>query len=214
MRVWLSACAFGFDWVCPQAMRRRSPGLHLDRDKLLYALSVRIGPTGAECRRMLSDLRKAVGGFGNSRVLSLFGVCFDTGRRWWTSSEGERREPETATRRLIWLLWALVCRPGEVKTVWHLMTCGRTTEGANPATAGRRVRGCDGHVEADAVLAMALRAVLEEDERARRGRLALLKTRKRVLRILKARREGRAVKVKPPVNVAVADSGSEPVSIV
>lgn len=170
-------------------------GLRLDRDKLLARFSVRLTPTWSECLRMLWELRSAVGGVGLWRLFALLGVPACVGRCWLEArrSEEHKRQAVQSTRRLIWLLWALICRPGSISTVWHITTCGRTTKDGNPATAGKRWRRRDDGSAADAsmrdpALALALRFVLEEDERRRACSSAVNKSKRRIARILSQRR--------------------------
>jgi hypothetical protein len=79
---------------------------------------------------MVGDLVRVCGGW--IQASGVTGVPWRTMESWFTG----RRQPNTAAARGIWLCWVTICRPGEVKTVYDIATCGRITKRGNPATAG------------------------------------------------------------------------------
>ena len=84
---------------------------------------------------MLQDLKRKLRG-GWRAVALVTGQPVRTLCHWVTVSS----KPSRAAARHIWLVWSLLCRPGEVTTVFHLSTCGRFTKRADPRTAGDRFK--------------------------------------------------------------------------
>lgn len=84
-----------------------------------------------ECLAMLADLRGVVGTYGE--VASMLGVAPSVVTEWTRG----KRPPTNAGRRAIWLLWAMICRPGQVRTVFDIITSGRYTVKGGPQHAGR-----------------------------------------------------------------------------
>jgi hypothetical protein len=81
---------------------------------------------------MLLDIRRHVRGSWDD-VAVLFGCNQPTVRRW-LRKDGN---PDATSRRLIWLLWLMLCRPGSFPiTVWQLSCHGRSRELTDPCNAG------------------------------------------------------------------------------
>lgn len=51
-----------------------------------------------------------------------------------------KRSPSAASAKAVFIFWAMICRPGEIETVFDLATCGRFTRRGNPATAGGKLK--------------------------------------------------------------------------
>jgi len=81
---------------------------------------------------MLEELRSALGNWDN--VADALGTHHGTICTWMFASN---RGITNTSAQLVWLTWALICRPGQVNTVFDLATCGRYTESAGPHHAGR-----------------------------------------------------------------------------
>lgn len=86
---------------------------------------------GDEAISMLMDLRDVVGTYGE--VASLLGVSPSVVTEWTRG----HCIPNKASRRAIWLLWAMICRPGQIRTVFDIITSGRYTVKGGPQHAGR-----------------------------------------------------------------------------
>lgn len=129
MRVWVpfSACSPRISTTLMGLVPNPIPS---EYERFLQA----IPPTPDEVAMMLADLRRVFGKVGRvSRVLGL------PARHLFEMSSNAGR-PSRASARLIWIVWSLVCRPGELTTVFDLETCGRFTRRGNPATAGKRLK--------------------------------------------------------------------------
>lgn len=103
-------------------------------DIRLCQVSMAIIPTVDESTAMLGDLRSALGNGGT--VAAALGVSAVQFNEWVRNN----RRPSKGTRRAIWLLWALICRPGEVRTVFDIVTSGRYTRRGGPQHAGKTDR--------------------------------------------------------------------------
>lgn len=84
-----------------------------------------------EAVAMLMDLRDVVGTYGE--VAALLGVAPSVVTEWTRG----HNTPTNASRRAIWLLWAMICRPGQIRTVFDIITSGRYTVKGGPQHAGR-----------------------------------------------------------------------------
>jgi len=80
---------------------------------------------------MLRDLRSVLGWPCLAQVLS---ISLITLREWFETG----KRPSAAGIRLVWLLWADICRPGTIKTIFDVSTWGRFTELGGPEHAGKR----------------------------------------------------------------------------
>lgn len=137
----------------------------------IYGLSLSLGPTREEMINCLNDLRRLLGWRRQWLLCALLGVPWDTVRTWYVNGVGRRNGTPTS-RRMIWLTWALLCRPGQISTVWHMMTCGRMTDSASPARAGVQRRREQAEAEdgpgpdefVDEVLKAAIASLNQQDE--------------------------------------------------
>ena len=87
-------------------------------DKDWPRITLALSPSDAEARSMLRDLVLL---FGRSGLGSVLGVSPRAIRAWL---RGYRR-PAAPARRLLWLVWHLIERPGRLGTAFDLMTWGR-----------------------------------------------------------------------------------------
>lgn len=102
----------------------------------------------SECVDMLRDLE---GKFGGERgAAQLIGVSVLTLRSW-----RERQSMSVPSRRVIWLIWALVSAPEQLATVWDVMMWGRFTGNAavrkRVAQLGRKKRSRQSYVDGDGI---------------------------------------------------------------
>lgn len=86
--------------------------------------------TADECRRMISDLRFATGSFPGPLLASIKPQELSI----WLHSH---HAPNARTRRLLWLLWVLICRPGQLRTTADIVLSGRNRASLDPASAGK-----------------------------------------------------------------------------
>lgn len=75
--------------------------------------------TDAEFGQMLADLLAVFG--GRRAVSPILGVPALTLEHW----RMRKRKPSAGARRLVWLVWSLVCKPQNLATVFDLITWGR-----------------------------------------------------------------------------------------
>lgn len=114
---------------------RKAPGLHPGKDWLVLSAASKLTLDEVVC--MLGDIRHAIGSLtGTARFL-------DVGLRDVSAWIAGRRKPVSATRRLIFISWLLICRPGIRVTYLDIICNGRTTKRGNPATAGGYRHGSD-----------------------------------------------------------------------
>jgi hypothetical protein len=118
--------------VLSLALGRRAVKLRAvtNADRLRLAqLRGAMQPTQDEARRMLADLVEIVGDYWAARLI-------DVDRRRLRAYLGGAMlsGPRLA---LLWRSWAAVVRPGSVASVLDLVTFGRFTIHADPATAGK-----------------------------------------------------------------------------
>lgn len=89
--------------------------------------------TDDEMCSMLYDLHAACGSW--STVAWLVGFPHSTVKHLaFKGGHGS-----IASRRSVWLTWALICRPGRIQTALHLATWGRITADGGPESAGRKL---------------------------------------------------------------------------
>jgi hypothetical protein len=89
-----------------------------------------IQPTPDEVASMMIDLCRVCGDWAQVEITT--GIPQIVACEWiWG-----RNRPSFAAAKAIFLYWAILCRPGEIDTVFNLSTCGRFTKRGDPATAG------------------------------------------------------------------------------
>lgn len=91
----------------------RPTGKHYTRN-LVFTLR----PTNVEFYTMLAQLGQV---FPGRDLASVLGISILTLDGWRKRKNG----PCAASRKLVWLLWALILHPGRVQTVFDLVTWGR-----------------------------------------------------------------------------------------
>lgn len=92
------------------------------------ALTRTLAPTGPECVELLRDLHRHLG-----KELTASLLHCDQGH---ITRIIRRQQATTQTRTLVWLIWALVLRTGELRDTFTLATCGRFSARCGPQHVG------------------------------------------------------------------------------
>ena len=75
-------------------------------------------PTVEQCLGMLAELEREIG--GERRAAAVIGPSLVTLRSW-----KRRKRMSIPSRRLVWLVWALLLHPDRIENVDDLITWGR-----------------------------------------------------------------------------------------
>jgi hypothetical protein len=110
---------------------RKGSGVKVAKD--WEAFSKLSAPTHDEAVCMLLDLRRKLGKWRG--VAQMTGFSIVSVRHW---SHCRYKPPSMPTKRIIWVWWCLICRPGVSMTFLEMLCSGRTTKRYNPATAGNQ----------------------------------------------------------------------------
>lgn len=93
-----------------------------------------VQPTPNEVAIMLVDLKRTLGDWNQIELVT--GIPLKSACEWiWG-----RKRPSASSTKVIFLFWSLICRPGELETLFDLSTCGRFTKRGDPATAGGKLK--------------------------------------------------------------------------
>lgn len=87
--------------------------------------------TDDEAFCMLCDIKRKLG--GPWAAVAQFMGCSEHAIRQW----GAKGKMLPSARKLIFLSWVLICRPGSCQTFLDVVCWGRTTKRGNPETAGK-----------------------------------------------------------------------------
>ena len=119
MRRWNGECVQGFSSLSACVNAILASLMRQDRRKPIWQVfRFALRPEIDQCRQQILELEREIGYYETQAALGLPSCTID-------DYKTGRRNPDSAARKLIWLVHSMILHPGRLQTVQDLMTWGR-----------------------------------------------------------------------------------------